>query len=502
MDGELFDLLVIGGGINGTGVAADAAGRGLSVLLAEMDDLGGGTSSASSKLIHGGLRYLETWEFRLVREALAEREILLERAPHIIWPMRFVLPHGPGMRPRLMVRAGLFLYDHLAKRRRIPASASLDLARDSAGAVLRSEFRAGFAYWDCWVDDARLVVLNARLAADKGARIMTRTRVASLERGPDGWTATLEAAGSRKTCHARVVVNAGGPWADRVAALTRRNSATTAAPRLRLVKGSHIVVPRIAGANDGFLLQNPDGRVVFVLPFEGDFTLIGTTDVPFQGDPADVTCSFDEETYLIEAANRFLARPLHTSQIVWRFAGVRPLQGSEDERNPSAVSRDYQLEVDRVDQSATILSIIGGKVTTYRRLAEAVMEQLRPDFPAMPPAWTAGRPLPGGDIPDADFQLLLETLAGLYPGIPEANRLLLARRHGSLTDEILGDAKSLADLGADLGAGLTEREVRYFAEHEWARTATDVLWRRTKAGLHFTSDADREAAARRIEALL
>lgn len=502
MADDVYDLLIIGGGINGAGVAADAAGRGLKVLLTEMGDLGGGTSSASSKLIHGGLRYLETFQFRLVREALAEREVLLRRAPHIIWPLRFVLPHAPSMRSRLLLRAGLFVYDHLAKRQRIPASRSLDMTRDPAASALQPRFRMGFAYWDCWADDARLVILNARLAANKGAEIMTRTRVTSLDRAADGWTATLDTQGMAKICRARVVVNAAGPWADRVVALTRRNAAGTVTPRLRLVKGSHIVMPRIVGADDAFLFQNPDGRVVFVLPFEGAFTLIGTTDVPFEGDPGEVACTREEETYLIDAANRFLARPLDPSQIVWRFAGVRPLQSGEDDRNPSAISRDYHLDVDRIDARATMLTIIGGKVTTYRRLAEAVLEQLRPDFPSLPPAWTATSPLPGGDIPDGDFQLLVDAMAGLYPGLPEPYRLALARRHGSLVEDVLGEAQSLADLGEDLGAGLTEREVRYFAEHEWALSADDVLWRRSKAGLHFASMADRDRAARRIQALL
>ena len=501
MTGGSIDLLVIGGGINGAGVAADAAGRGLSVCLVEQGDLASGTSQASSKLIHGGLRYLEHFEFRLVREALFEREVMLDRAPHIVWPLRFVLPDADGVRSRLRIRAGLFLYDHLARRRRIPASRAIDLMADPAGRALRSDLRHGFSYWDCWVDDARLVVLNARLASSQGATIRTRTRVTALERGDEVWTATLEAGGRREFCRARVVVNAAGPWADRVAALARDNAGPVGA-QLRLVKGSHIVVPRVAGAEDGYLFQNVDGRVVFVLPFETAFTLIGTTDVPISGSPADAACSAEEEAYLLAAANRFLAQPLSRDDIVWRFAGVRPLLADEGVENPSALSRDYNLVLAGHSAGSAMLTIVGGKVTTYRRLAEAVMDRLAPLFPGLGPAWTASRPLPGGDIPNGDFGLYMEGLVRLYAWMPEPMLLALARRHGTGARDVIGDARRLEDMGALLPGGLSAREVRYLVANEWATTAEDILWRRTKAGLHGKMRGIEEAVASSVRALI
>ncbi len=500
MHGPLFDLVVIGGGINGAGVAADAAGRGLSVCLIEKDDLASGTSQASSKLIHGGLRYLEHYEFRLVREALAEREVMLARAPHIVWPLRFILPEAPGTRSRIALRAGLFLYDHLARRHRIPGSRAVELRTDPAGSALRPELKRGFSYWDCWVDDARLVVLNARLAADRGAIIRTRTRVTGLDSGTDAWSITLDTAGRKEVCQARVVINAAGPWVDAVSALTRVNARDHMA-RIRLVKGSHIVVPRIVATQDAFLFQNADGRVVFVLPFETDFTLIGTTDVAVTGSPSQATCSREEENYLIEAANRFLAKPLTPSNIVWKFAGVRPLQADENETNPSALSRDYDFDLSGSRFGDAMLTIVGGKITTYRRLAEAAMARLGVLFPGLPPAWTADEPLPGGDIPNADVGLYVEGLARLYAWLPEQVLNALVRRHGALTREVVGDARRWEDMGPVFAAGLTEREVRYLAQHEWARTSEDVLWRRTKAGLHL-SPAMRVAASASIEALL
>jgi glycerol-3-phosphate dehydrogenase len=498
MQTPLYDLLVIGGGINGAGVAADAAGRGLSVCLAEQGDLASGTSQASSKLVHGGLRYLEHYEFRLVREALAEREVMLERAPHIVWPLRFVLPIADGLRSRLRLRAGLFLYDHLAARRRIPASNAIDLTSDAAGRALRAGFLHGFSYWDCWVDDARLVVLNARLAAAKGAAIRTRTRVTALHRGDDTWTVSLDAAGHREDCRARVVVNAAGPWAGSVAALARANALPDEI-KLRLVKGSHIVVPRINGAEDAYLFQNIDGRVVFVLPFERDFTLIGTTEVPVGTTPVAPACTPEEEDYLVAAANRFLAQPLTRNDIVWRFAGVRPLQAGETETNPSALSRDYQIELSGHAFGSALLTILGGKITTYRCLAEAVLERLAPLFPGMAPRWTSGEALPGGDIPAGDLGLYLEGLARLYAWLPEPMLTALARRHGTHVRDVIGDARRLADMGALFPSGLSEREVRYLAANEWAVTPEDILWRRTKAGLHMAKD-DRSGAA--IAALL
>lgn len=501
MTQPVYDLAVVGGGINGAGIAADAAGRGLKVLLVEMGDLGGATSSASSKLIHGGLRYLEQYEFRLVREALQEREVLLARAPHIIWPMRFVLPHVEGSRPRALIRAGLFIYDHLARRRQLPGSQSIDLQRDTAGRPLRPALTHGFSYWDCWVDDARLVVANARAAADRGAGIRTRTTVTGLHRHADAWQLDLAGAAGRSTCHARAIVNAAGPWADDVSALAFGRPAANGAPRVRLVKGSHIVVRRIAGAEDAYVLQNRDGRVVFALPFERQFTIIGTTDVPFDGDRRHVVISPDEESYLLDLANQYFATPLKPADIVWRYAGVRPLY-DDAEDNPSSVSRDYRLDVEGPADGPRMLTVLGGKVTTYRRLAEVALEKLRPEFPTMGGSWTARAPLPGGDIPRADYSAFLTRLAGQYPEFPKAYLDRLARRYGSLVPALLGDSKVPADLGADIGGGVTVREVSYLKSDEWAVTAEDILWRRTKAGLHLATPQDRDAAAQRIERLL
>lgn len=490
-----FDVVIVGGGINGCGIAADAAGRGLSVLLAEADDLARGTSSASSKLIHGGLRYLEHYEFRLVREALAEREVLLAKAPHIIWPLRFVLPHVAGLRPRWMIRAGLFLYDTLARRRRIPGSSMVDLARDAAGRPLNDELRQGFAYWDCWVDDARLVVLNARAAADRGAEIRTRTRVTRIEPSGQDWLVTLRGGEADTEVRAHAVVNAAGPWVDKVAG-TIAAPGHNRRPHLRLVKGSHLVVPRIPGADDAYLLQSADGRVVFALPYEDAFTLIGTTDVPFTGDAKDVAASDEEEAYLLELASRFFKTPLRRDSIIWRYAGVRPLY-DDHSANPSAVTRDYKLELTAGQGLPPLLTVMGGKITTYRRLAEEALERLAPYLRPMEPAWTATAPLPGGEFDGADFSAFLQGLQRRYPGFDAPPLHRLARRHGSNADRILDGARQPADLGADLGYGLTEREVAYLRDHEWAVTADDVLWRRTKVGLHLTP-ADRERAVEAI----
>ena len=497
-----FDLAVIGGGVNGCGIAADAAGRGLAVLLAEQADLASGTSSASSKLVHGGLRYLEHYEFRLVREALAEREVLLAKAPHIIWPMRFVLPHVPGLRPRWMIRAGLFLYDHLARRQAIPGSAAIDLRRDPGGRPLQDGLRKGFAYWDCWVDDARLVVLNARMAADRGTVILTQARVSKVEADGHFWRVRIESGNTVRTVRARALVNAAGPWADRAGALVK--AAGIARPHLRLVKGSHIVVPRIAGANDAYLLQSADGRVVFALPYEQSFTLIGTTDVAFTGDPATAAITPDEERYLLELAGRFFKVPLQASDIVWRYAGVRPLY-DDASANPSAVTRDYRLELAAGQGLPPLLTVLGGKVTTYRRLAEEALDRLAPHMAPhltrFGPAWTASAPLPGGDIPGGDFAAYLAGLQRRKPGFDAGFLRRLARRHGTIAETILGGARTEADLGQQFGAGLTEREVIHMRDREWAMTPHDVLWRRSKAGLHL-APAALEQATRDIGRLL
>ncbi len=501
---QQFDLLVIGGGINGAGIARDAAGRGLSVCLVEQDDLASHTSSASTKLIHGGLRYLEYYEFRLVREALAERERLLAIAPHIIWPMRFVLPQGPvssakGSRPAWMLRAGLFLYDHLGGRRVLPPSRALrfDGAGPHAelGAGLRPGIARGFAYSDCWVEDSRLVVLNAMDAAGRGAVVRTRTRLVSARRTGRHWHAVLldRETGAQDTVQASMLVNAAGPWvADVLAGALGQNSAS----RTRLVKGSHIVVPRLYEGEHAYLLQNPDGRVVFVIPYEGAFSLIGTTDLPWTDDPATVCISPDETAYLCESAARWLTRTVTPDDVVWSYAGVRPLH-DDGAANASAVTRDYVLELDAPEGQAPSLSVFGGKITTYRRLAEAALAKLRIDGAS----WTAGAALPGGDIALGDFEAFLADLAAAYPFLspPQARRV--ARAYGTRAARWLGAAKRTDDLGRDFGAGLTEVEIGYLTAQEFARTADDVLWRRSKLGLHMPpSTAERLAGVAGLSA--
>ncbi|HRO50343.1 MAG TPA: glycerol-3-phosphate dehydrogenase [Hyphomicrobium sp.] len=497
MPATAYDLAIIGGGINGAGIAADAAGRGLKVVLFEKGDLAGGTSSASSKLIHGGLRYLEQREFRLVRHALAEREILLARAAHLIHPLRFVIPHVPGMRPRWMMRAGLFLYDRLAARRRIPGSTSVDLTRDPMGRALRSEFKAGFSYYDCWVDDARLVVIAALDAAERGARILTRTRVTQITPHGETWRIDADANGARQSFSARAIVNAAGPWCAEIAALAGIENA----PALRLVRGTHIVVPRIPGAEDAFLLQNTDGRIVFVLPFGSRFTMIGTTEVAVATPDEGFLPSAGEEAYLIAAAGRYLSRPLARDDIVWRFAGVRPLV-DDGAASASSVTRDWRLDlVQRSGHDAPLLNVIGGKLTTFRLLAEAALDRLRPFFSGMGPAWTAHAPLPGGGVGPDGVAGYRSDLARRRPGLAPETLDRLVALYGTRADQVLGDATRDDDLGASLGGGLTEREVCYLRDHEWARTADDILWRRTKAGLDL-SDAQRAQAAAAISRLL
>ena len=433
-----YDLVVVGGGINGVGIAADAAGRGLSVLLAEKGDLGGATSSASSKLIHGGLRYLEHYEFGLVREALIEREVLLAAAPHIIWPQRFVLPQVEGGRPALMLRAGLFLYDHLARRKTIPGSTALDLNRDPAGLPLRPELARGFAYWDCRVDDARLVVLNARAAADNGAVIATRTRWKRPWRRDGVWRISLvDEAGGREIARPcpRQRRRAMGAGRRRRRRCRRPLGARR---RLRLVKGSHIVVPRIRGAEDAYLCQCADGRVVFAIPYEEHFTLIGTTDVPYSGDPGTASISREEEDYLLDLTRRFFSTPPTREDIVWSFAGVRPLYEDDAGADPSTVTRDYRIELSASAGRPPLLTVLGGKLTTYRRLAEAALAKLEPHLPPMRPAWTAGAALPGGDLGDDGLPGFIARLCRERPGFEPAFLKRLARRYGSLTDEVLG----------------------------------------------------------------
>lgn len=488
----VFDLLVIGGGINGAGIACDAAGRGLSVLLCEQNDLAGATSSASSKLIHGGLRYLEYGEFRLVREALLEREVLMAKAPHIIWPLRFVLPHQATARPAWLIRTGLFLYDYLGRNHQLADSRGIDLRTDPAGTPLKGDIRKGFVYSDCWADDARLVVLNALAAAEKGAQIRTQTRVAAARRVNGLWEADLRDRedGHEETVQARLVINAAGPWVrdviDHVAAI----SVTS---RVRLVKGSHIVVPRLHDGEQAYILQNIDKRIIFVLPYEDHFSLIGTTDVAFGGDLSAVAIDEDEVGYLCEAINRYFKRQISPRDVVWSYAGVRPLYDDASD-NPSAVTREYVLEVDVAEGQAPLLSVFGGKITTYRSLAEHVMDKIRRFFPAMGPAWTWSVPLPGGNLPGASFEHLNDDLAQAYPLLDRPFLRALARRHGTRVRHVLGNAQCAADLGTDFGANLTAREIDYLIAEEWACTPEDILWRRTKCGLHL-DEIGRQAVA-------
>lgn len=491
MTHALYDIVVIGGGINGAGIAADAAGRGLRVLLAEAGDLGGATSSASSKLIHGGLRYLEQYAFRLVREALGEREVLLGKAPHIVWPLEFVLPHADHMRPRLMLRAGLFLYDHLSSRQTLGGSHALDLQSDPAGRPLADCFTHGFSYWDCWVDDARLVIANAIAARDKGAVILPRTPVTDIAASGDLWQVTLASGTISRSVAARAVVNAAGPWVAPIARMALRHTAISP-PNLRLVKGSHIVVPKIHGTAKAYIFQNDDGRVVFALPYEQDFTLIGTTDTPYTGDPRDVTADAADDAYLLAIANRYFRKQLTSSDIIWRFAGVRPLD-DDGSANPSAVSRDYRLQLD-AGSTPPILHVIGGKITTYRKLAEAALDLLKPHL-TIGPAWTAHAPLPGGDVGAHGYDAWFEDLARRRPGFTRTELARLARRYGTRIDVLIGDAKSSADMGRDLGRALSEREVAFLKTEEWAATAEDVLWRRTKTALRVAPEKRSDLSA-------
>jgi len=489
------DVLVVGGGINGAGIARDLAGRGAKVVLVERDDLGQHTSSASTKLIHGGLRYLEHYEFGLVRKALAEREVLLRNAPHIVRPLRFVMPHDPAMRPVWMIRTGLFLYDHLARRELLPPSATVDLRVHDAGAPLKTGFTRGFVYSDGWVDDSRLVLLNALDAAERGATVLTRSGCRAVRRAGAGWHATLQSADGRTfTLPARAVVNATGPWAAQFLA----EQASAAAPRtLRLVKGSHVIVPRLFAHDLAYLFQNPDQRIIFVIPYEGCFSLIGTTDVEHPGAPGDVRASADEVAYLCAQASRYFERPVAPADVVRAYSGVRPLL-DDDSGDPSAVTRDYALEFEAGD--APLLNVWGGKITTYRRLAEEAVAMLAAPLGLPRSGWTDHAPLPGGDLadahggtsrPDASFDLFVQALLARHGHRPAALVQRLARQYGSRAGRVL----DRGELGAEVAPGLFEAELVHLHDAEWARNADDVLWRRTKLGLHY-SDAERDAVAR------
>jgi len=493
---DCVDLLIIGGGINGAGIARDAAGRGLKVALVEQSDLASATSSASTKLIHGGLRYLEFFEFRLVREALIERERLLAIAPHLIRPMQFILPHVPGLRPRWQIRLGLFLYDHLGGRKRLAPSRSVRIGADRY-APLRAGLEHGFSYSDCWVDDSRLVILNALDAAERGAIIHTYTRFVSAavdetrggsSQGPH-WRVRCETAqGGQLQLRASAIVNAAGPWVDQV---ERALPIPSDNVHLRLVKGSHILLPRLFEGEHAFMLQNPDGRIVFAIPYGAEGTLVGTTDVPFDGDPAKVQISAGEIEYLCATVNRYFRHPISAHDVRWSYAGVRPLSDDES-ANVSKVTRDYRLELTESAAHPPVLLVYGGKITTYRRLAEAALARLIPRLGraqegGIGPAWTDTAALPGGSLPGADFEAFLSQLRRRWPYLPANVSQRLARAYGTRAETFLEQARSMADLGEHFGAGLTRAELDYLVTHEWARTAQDVLWRRSKLGLSLSA---------------
>ncbi len=487
------DLLVVGGGINGVGIARDAVGRGLRVLLCEQDDLAAHTSSASTKLIHGGLRYLEQYEFRLVGKALAEREVLLRAAPHIISPLRFVLPHQPHLRPAWMIRIGLFLYDHLGrvKHPTLKPSRGLDLRTDPAGQSLRDEFSRGFVYSDARVQDARLVVLNAMDIRERGGEVLTRTRCIAARREASAWIVQLQGrdGGPVREVHARALVNAAGPWAarflDEVAHVAHDHT-------VRLVKGSHIVVPKLFDHDHAYIFQQPDRRIVFAIPYEGEFTLIGTTDVEFKDDPSRVEISDDETRYLCEAAGRYFKQSIQPRDVVWAYSGVRPLL-SDDSDSASEATRDYLLGLDT--RAAPLLNVFGGKLTTFRRLGEDAVNQLAPVLGCTQGPWTADAVLPGGDVAEGLVQGLVDQLATTHAWLPRPLLERWCHSYGTRTRRLLGGAKSQEDLGEHFGAGLHAREVDYLLTHEWARTADDILWRRSKLGLHFDAPMRERLAA-------
>ena len=496
---SIVDIAIIGGGINGCGIARDAAGRGWSVFLCEAGDLASATSSASTKLVHGGLRYLEYYEFRLVREALMEREVLWAMAPHIVWPLRFVLPHHKGLRPVWLLRLGLFLYDNLGGRKRLPPTATKNLRTDPAGRSLKPEYTLAFEYSDCWVEDSRMVVLNARDAVEHGATIATRTRCIGADRQGDLWRLRLQEDGLAPTeVRARALVNAAGPWVGEVLQTVMRANAPA---KVRMVKGSHIVVPRLYPEDHCYIFQNADNRIFFVIPYEQDFSLIGTTDLDYEGDPRDVAASAEEIEYLCAGTSEYLLTPVTPDQVVWTYSGVRPLY-DDGASKAQAATRDYVLELDAPAGQAAQISIFGGKITTYRRLAEAALEKLGPHLSkasGKAEGWTGRSPLPGGEFPVDGFDALLETMRARYPFVAAPTMRRLLRAYGTCVGELLGAAAASADLGRVYGADLTDAELRYLVRREWARTAADVVWRRTKLGLRMTreqiADVDEALAA-------
>ncbi|WP_246255362.1 glycerol-3-phosphate dehydrogenase [Parasphingorhabdus flavimaris] len=485
----MYDLAIIGGGINGVGIARDAAGRGLKVLLVERDDLASHTSSASTKLVHGGLRYLEHYEFNLVRKALKEREVLLRAAPHIIWPMRFVLPVDKGMRPAWLLRLGLFLYDHLGGREILPATSSVNLLKDRRGDTLQKRLRKGFAYSDCWVEDARLVSLTARDAAERGADIRTRTECIALKRGADRWNLDIRQNGAVTTEQARVLVNAAGPWVDPVTAMYDQSGN---AAKLRLVKGSHIVVKRKYEGDHSYIFQNRDGRIIFAIPYEGDYTLIGTTDQPWSYAEGPAEISDSEIDYLCDAASEYFEKPVERTDIVWNYSGVRPLF-DDHSRTAATVTRDFVFDYDN-DDGAPVLSIFGGKITTYRVLALQAIRTLSEELDVDGDDWTKEAHLPGGDFAPNGFDALVDQYSGRWSFIDRLVLHRLVRAYGTDAASILEDVQTVADLGQEFGAGLYEIEILWLIDREFACSADDVLWRRSKLGLHMT-DADKRAVA-------
>lgn len=479
-----YDLCIIGGGVNGAGIARDAAGRGLKVLLVEQDDLGQGTSSRSGKLVHGGLRYLEYYEFRLVREALIEREVLMASAPHIIWPMRFVLPHNPAYRQAWLVRAGLFLYDHLGGRKRLPGTRVLNLHKCDEGKAIKKEFKKAFEYSDCWVDDSRLVLLNALDASNRGADIRSRTVFKQAKRGTDEWTIDIQSTslGKSETVKARCLVNAAGPWVndaiDKVADVESRR-------RVRLVKGSHLVTRKFWMGENAYLVQNHDKRVIFINPYESDKALIGTTDIPYEGDPGKCKIDEAEIDYLLDVVNQYFNETITRDDIQDSFSGVRPLYDDNSD-NPSSVTRDYLFDVDSPGNAAPIISIFGGKITTYRKLAEHALGKLDGIFPEMNAPWTSSQPLPGGDIKDQDFDCFCRQLYEQYSKLPAKLLNHYARLYGTRVFELLDGVQEMSDLGQQFSNKLYEREALFLVDREWAKSAEDILKRRTKHGLHMS----------------
>ncbi|MEH6451946.1 MAG: glycerol-3-phosphate dehydrogenase [Psychromonas sp.] len=477
-DQQVLDLIVVGGGINGAGIAADAAGRGLSVGLYDAADFASATSSASSKLIHGGLRYLEHYEFRLVSEALAEREVILKKAPHIVKPMRFRLPHRPFLRPAWMIRAGLFLYDNIGKRTTLPSSKQVDLAKSG---LLKPEMKTGFEYSDCWVDDARLVIMNAMDAEANGAEVKNYCRVEKAIRQDNLWLVTIlnTQTNTRFQRTARALVNAAGPW---VKQFFDDNLVEESPRNIRLVKGSHIVVPRIHNEEQAYILQNKDNRIVFVIPYMEDFSLIGTTDVEYIGDPRKVAISDDEVDYLIDVVNQHFVKQLAVADVVWTYSGVRPLCDDESD-SPQAITRDYTLELEQQGEQAPLLSIFGGKLTTYRKLSESAMKLIKPYFSQLGDSWTATAALPGGDF-DYPRQQIVDNLLLKYSWLSPAIARRYVNQFGTYTWHLLEGSTSETDLGQHFGSGLYSREIDYLMDHEFAKNSEDVLWRRTKLGLY------------------